>query len=1050
MAKRISAIQESIINKETSSSKLITAGGFIGNISGLWSICSSSTPCKIISAQKYKLNIDYPFSPSRPKGGQTTGGSSVLDTPAEKGYGGGGLSLPMRIAGSGRTSSASVTVSGTQLGTRLKFLEKWSSSSHCIVDVRLSLCGSFFSGVYTDIKSGKSGDVEGFRVSLQKNSVSILKSILSKSALLCTMACGRLSSSLINLSLASPPISTSTVDGEGCYDMGESPHIKRRASSVGSEGGEGDLALEEELEAASEEIANANLLKWIKSDLLSGGLPMDGHLIDYLNNEIKIFTSLNHTDASNLSSALDLSISSSSNPFEAERSFDKRFLSIAEIGEENEEHSCRGLLAWWLSRVFFSLSIVPLNQNPKGWNEKLKMMESDVSTPEVVTVDSFLSDLRVYTGAGRAVDEYITHHVGQSGLSKVGGEHMRGARRSVLAALVKHSGCAPLCIAEYEGLSSGSKLDTERPNSLLIDLWRSAQKCVEHAIRSKKGSSFEVVAVMLGRKADFLLDILPNAVCLGVQEVLSETAAEILHHQQQIQLCPNLITHDVRSEVPSEALEDCSKIMSVATEFLMSAMKDTCVAELRNLILQGSFHALTRTAAMKAYMLLFNKIEASETPLSLQKLPPLSSIGMQPAAVEFLFLAFRDITDEVYTHIPRKKDIPPSSEIQGTGTLPSPVDNVGGSNVGLSGHYSDGLYGVNIDLMGELKKSFENMFEFITQLLSRCTWAGDRDGQCISLACWGLKIKPDDHVFLNRTTGIFRVLQTVLDDARTSMAVVSSEKPRSPPSGSGISANTFSFKNPSPAAPGSSLSTGPGAVFTMSLQEHRQGPYGVEMTEGTLNRLAQLVLKVVHSLASQVALCKEGPAIPSIGVTSRAPRLQRMPSGPDTLSQSLFDMLYAELFTGLKTIIVQTMESTLKVASRSPSPMPVDARSPSPGPSGPASSTTKSADKQEGEDLLEGEQYIYRILRLLYHISNSKVCRRSLSSPKWLTLLLFSFGCGGFSTQRRILRLLRRLLMNMDPADFRAVVPCLYGHREEITLSAGPLDEDDVKTLMQV
>jgi hypothetical protein len=61
----------------------------------------------------------------------------------------------------------------------------------------------------------------------------------------------------------------------------------------------------------------------------------------------------------------------------------------------------------------------------------------------------------------------------------------------------------------------------------------------------------------------------------------------------------------------------------------------------------------------------------------------------------------------------------------------------------------------------------------------RCTWAGDRDGQCISLVCWGIRIKPDDHVFLNRTTGIFRVLQTVLDDARTSMALAA-DKSRGP------------------------------------------------------------------------------------------------------------------------------------------------------------------------------------------------------------------------------------------------------------------------------
>ena len=229
----------------------------------------------------------------------------------------------------------------------------------------------------------------------------------------------------------------------------------------------------------------------------------------------------------------------------------------------------------------------------------------------------------------------------------------------------------------------------------------------------------------------------------------------------------------------------------------------------------------------------------------------------------------------------------------------------------------------------------------------------------------------------------------------------------------------------------------------MSLLEHRQGPYGSEMVLITLKRLAQLVLKVVHSLASQVAFCKD---IAPLGSTPSAPRLQRMPSGPDTLSQSLFDMLYEELFTGWRAIILLSSTSTSTTtsdqvvtsefqAARAPISLP--------------SSSSKIVAEQPQDDLLEGEQYIYRILRLLYFVSVSKVCQRSLSSPKWLSLLLLSFGCGGFSTQRRTLRLLRRLLMNMDPKEFRAFVPSLYGEREEIAHSEGPLDEDDVNTLVR-
>ena len=268
---------------------------------------------------------------------------------------------------------------------------------------------------------------------------------------------------------------------------------------------------------------------------------------------------------------------------------------------------------------------------------------------------------------------------------------------------MKHSGCVSLCLAEDEALSSGLKVHSERPHQLLIDVWRSAQRCVEHAIRSKKGSTYDSVAVVLGRKAELLLDLTPNRVGLAVQDSLAVTAAEMQRHHQQLLLCPNL-TGD-RMELPSEALEDSSKQLAEATEFLMCPLNDT--AQLRSLLLRASFHAVSRTAGLKAFMLLFNRVEEAEAPPS-GRLPALSAIGMQPAAIEYLFLAFRGLSDE----IPPPKGVTPV-------TPASPAGQEKPSTSGLSGHYSDGLQGVNSDLMEDLKGSFESMFEFITQLLSR-------------------------------------------------------------------------------------------------------------------------------------------------------------------------------------------------------------------------------------------------------------------------------------------------------------------------------------------
>ena len=56
-----------------------------------------------------------------------------------------------------------------------------------------------------------------------------------------------------------------------------------------------------------------------------------------------------------------------------------------------------------------------------------------------------------------------------------GGEHMQSTRRSVLAALIKHSGCGAYCVAESNALIAGRKSMTERPHALLTDVWRCAQ-----------------------------------------------------------------------------------------------------------------------------------------------------------------------------------------------------------------------------------------------------------------------------------------------------------------------------------------------------------------------------------------------------------------------------------------------------------------------------------------------------------------------------------------------------------------------------------------------
>ena len=101
------------------------------------------------------------------------------------------------------------------------------------------------------------------------------------------------------------------------------------------------------------------------------------------------------------------------------------------------------------------------------------------------------------------------------------------------------------------------------------------------------------------------------------------------------------------------------------------------------------------------------------------------------------------------------------------------------------------------------------------------------------------------------------------------------------------------------------------------------------------------------------------------------------------------------------------------------------------------------------EDVLQGEAYIYKILVLLFQVSGSKVCQKVLCSSKWLSLLMAGVGYGGLGVQRRLLRLLRRLLMYCDPNTISAYVPSFFDARDEITFAEDPLDNATYAELMK-
>ena len=102
-------------------------------------------------------------------------------------------------------------------------------------------------------------------------------------------------------------------------------------------------------------------------------------------------------------------------------------------------------------------------------------------------------------------------------------------------------------------------------------------------------------------------------------------------------------------------------------------------------------------------------------------------------------------------------------------------------------------------------------------------------------------------------------------------------------------------------------------IQQLKLLTDRYGIYALEILINLNKQLSQLVINIVHSLASQVAFSIDSKSTDTYRLPTN--RLQRMPSGPDTLSQSLFDMLYAELFYGLKSIIKSVATSDMNLTT---------------------------------------------------------------------------------------------------------------------------------------
>lgn len=808
----------------------------------------------------------------------------------------------------GRSSGSftTVTLTGVVRGTKVCFLESWRQGGMCLVEGRLRADGKVFNGSYEDAKSRTSGNIIGTKIKDEATDTEGTHPSTWNGLKILEMVfanlLGYFGHALMNVTkddlLIENLYSASSADEEIVND------------------GSTNLPDDDDQQKAlsgSIEISNDDYEEWMNSNLLSGGLPpslVQAHLKSVLQG-LSELTGFNRN------------VSTSSKPILAE--------------------ACSN----WLAFV-----------SPKSLSAAFPANSDGDSRRQ-----SFLNDLINNTGEAVIIDRWVSRHVGESPFVRLGGEPMKVARRTICAAMIWHSGflssIRKILDAPHENLVESEV----RPHENLMHIWRAAQRVIEWAIRAKNsmGSTYPVIAGLVIRKAQFLLEIEPSSKALAAASaVFALSGADFSVGGSGIPLASTkAVVYECAERIYSEVLMQISRFIEAPIR----------ISTLQVKLLGNTTRAFLRTIGLMS----FRSFVGDSGSMS----------GRSPLSAEP-----RDVIQSSYALSSALQWLSPSlADHRGSGGIGSALKDFGDfsgdlSSLGTAGHvsqvdsshYLSGLGGCGKHLKNDLRESFESLYSFLCASLSRATWARDSDLQLVILQAWGIIIQPDDHAFLSRV-GIFRVLQTVLDEARGS-------------------SEPHSLEGFSVAPPG-------------TLDERA---LAIEAKK----KMVQATLKVVHLLAAQVAhagdtadgllSATELPA--TSGLSLGAIPLLRKPSGPETLGKSVFHMLYTELKNSLDEL---RSSSRFVNTSAAVSVEPIESADPS----------VTASEFDLVDRLGDASEYCYQICTLLYSVSGSPVCRSHLSSSRWLHLLLALVDVNAPLIQRRILKLLRRLLPSLDPSSIR-------------------------------
>jgi hypothetical protein len=463
---------------------------------------------------------------------------------------------PLRFIGEGVGGSPSVSVEGSVLGSRIKFLETWSLGGTCVIEGRMALDGGYFSGTYIDSKSGSSASIEGMRLSRNDNVTPASK--LQRCAVVCAGACGRLLGYFVSgvecvfdshFPIAAP---RETADDDIAKERAESVSEPLDAKEIADE-----VPVDMDSEGAFTEDGSSpySVTSWRTSPLFAGGLALNGRMVEGLQSFLRFYsTPEGCTDVI---------------PFDMKAA----------------QANLSAMDAWWYDVCFEEFAARDASSSAAAHDGE--------ALPEAFK--------NVLIGAPNfdRVDSYVLGHIGQSFVMRLGGEAAKIARRTVLAALIRHSGCLPVFERECEMLQTGAKSAEARPHDVLVQVWKAAQHVVEHAIRStnQTGLSYTVIAEMLTTKAKFLLQVQPNALC-GVVE-------ELFVLDTEFGLKPaegNSLRTDVQDSCPKP---DYSSLLSSAMDFLQTGPRE--IVTLEREMISCTARAMFRNAGLRSYLSLVKK-----------------------------------------------------------------------------------------------------------------------------------------------------------------------------------------------------------------------------------------------------------------------------------------------------------------------------------------------------------------------------------------------------------------------------------------------------------